>query len=408
MRYLRITLWGIGLIIVLELLKKLLDNALPVSIVFHHNLLASLQAVLLFWTFCALLLCLLMRKRTLKKIALVAGSICAGVIAIGEITCSYWLHHPGSIPAKALSACIFYYHNVQRNVVQYNPAYAEYDSSLFYRLRPSSAFLFTNYEFADTFHVNSKGLRDDEMSLNKPEVIVVGDSYAMGWSVQQSETFAQQLEKISGKKVLNAGMSSYAQARELKSLYSLDTTNLRYIVIQYCRNDEYENDEFVKNNFKLDITPEKVYDSLTAIHYWSKTYFPGKHFLTISKLGVYMKLASLKKAPAVVDSSAQTLRRAAHNFLDILTHSKINFAKTKVLMFDMNEKSILDNRFIDLVKELATNDSSYSRHLQQHFSVMPVADILTNEDFNILDFDHIKPSGHRKIAERLRQYLFTE
>ncbi|HEY6505513.1 MAG TPA: hypothetical protein VIZ28_16175 [Chitinophagaceae bacterium] len=56
---------------------------------------------------------------------------------------------------------------------------------------------------------------------------------------------------MTGEKVLNAGMSSYGTARELKNLYRLDTSGLQTLIIQYGRNDEVENEQFVRDNYSL-------------------------------------------------------------------------------------------------------------------------------------------------------------
>ena len=74
-------------------------------------------------------------------------------------------------------------------------------------------------------------MRDDEESLKAPEVIVLGDSVAMGWGIEQNETMAQQIEAMAGLKVLNAGISSYGTVREMKLLNRLDLSRVKYLVI---------------------------------------------------------------------------------------------------------------------------------------------------------------------------------
>src|SRR5262247_1177276 len=58
-----------------------------------------------------------------------------------------------------------------------------YDPRLTYMLRFGGCH-FTNVEFDTDIKVNSFGLRDDEDSLKDPEVIVLGDSQAMGFGVE--------------------------------------------------------------------------------------------------------------------------------------------------------------------------------------------------------------------------------
>ena len=49
-------------------------------------------------------------------------------------------------------------------------------------------------------HINSRGLREDEVAIPKPEgtyrLLNVGDSIAYGWRVRQEETFGHQLEAL--------------------------------------------------------------------------------------------------------------------------------------------------------------------------------------------------------------------
>ena len=51
---------------------------------------------------------------------------------------------------------------------------------------------------------------------------MLGDSYAMGWGVEQGESFPEILEAATGLRVLNAGVPSYGTPRELLMLERLD------------------------------------------------------------------------------------------------------------------------------------------------------------------------------------------
>lgn len=127
-----------------------------------------------------------------------------------------------------------------RDLIQYNEHCAMYDAQLTYTLRPGVC-RFKGAEFDVTVSVNSAGFRDDETSLLAPEIIVIGDSHAMGWGVEDSQTFASQLEAMSGLRVLNAAISSYATAREVQVLDRIDLTALKALIVQYCPNDYWEN-----------------------------------------------------------------------------------------------------------------------------------------------------------------------
>ena len=53
---------------------------------------------------------------------------------------------------------------------------------------------------------------------------MLGDSHAMGWGVEQEEALPQVLARKSGRKVLNAAVSSYGTVREMLMLDRLDTS----------------------------------------------------------------------------------------------------------------------------------------------------------------------------------------
>ena len=114
-------------------------------------------------------------------------------------------------------------------------------------------------ENSEEYFINSLGVRDDEESLTKPSIVFLGDSFTMGWGVSQTESFPSLIEKATGQRALNAGISSYGTAREIKLLERVDTSNLKYLVIQYCLNDDEENNTFVSNQNQLKVSDEKKY-----------------------------------------------------------------------------------------------------------------------------------------------------
>jgi hypothetical protein len=326
-------------------------------------------------------------------------------VAIPETIFSYWLHHPSQIPSFLLPAFRQYYGNMQRNIIQFNSNCSIYDSSLFYILKPSSSFIFKNYEFSDSFQTNKMGLRDVESALSKPEIICLGDSYAMGWGVEQQHTFAKQLSRMSGKKVLNAAISSFGTAREMKNLYRLDTSALRYIIIQYSRNDAEENRQFVQNNYSLKVSSGSDYKKTVHNHYWSKLWFPGKHFLTISRMYAAEKINGLLKRRKnnAKDAGGISLRQSAGDLLNILAHSAINFKTCKVYVNDINESELMDNDFISEAESIS-GSSPYKEHFNGNLQLIRTAGLLTGDDHYILD-DHLRFSGHQKIADLLNKQI---
>lgn len=384
-------------VIGLQILKKYLDHSLPGSLLFHHYLLTGFQLLVIVGTIIHLLFP--NRGFLFKTLVILV------LLGLPELLFTWWIQHPASIPPAARSLLNTYSTQAETNIIQFMPQSSVYSDRLFYTLKPSARFRFRNPEFSDSFFTNRMGLRDDDNSLLHPAVICLGDSYAMGWGVAQAESFPEQLERMLQKNVLNAAVSSYGTVRELANLYRLDTSALETIIIQYCRNDYRENREYMQNDQRLPISSRRVYDSLLNDHYWSTRWFPGKRAVTIAKLYAEQKTNDwfFPNRATWKDSARWNLQKAAEYFTDILYRSAIHFNKVKVLVIDMNEQQTMNNDFIEAVNTLI-RQPRYAARFANHLITVPVADLLTANDYYILD-PHIRASGHRKIAERLRTFI---
>ena len=410
MRYLYKTSAFIGAIILIELLQTTVD-AIWVFRPFH-TFFRSLQVVLLLWLAVSLILDVtVFRNVPLRKALRKSALVIFIMLLVSELVTFFLLHNPRYISKQMLPLFQGYYDVFDRDIIQFNPKCSRYDSSLFYTLIPEKKFAFNNLEFDTHYHTNSKGLRDDEMSLVKPEIIVLGDSYAMGWGVQQKETFAEQIEGMTGKKVLNAAISSYGTVRELKNLYRLDTSGLRYVIIQYCRNDVLENKQFIIDNNVLDISSIDAYNKAVQTECWSKHYFPGKHFTTIGKWYIQNQFGAIikKTLPASVrskDSNEVTLEEEAEHFLNILYNSSLNFEKLKVLVIDINSITLINDRFVEKANSMQ-HQLKYQQKFKTNLEFIPASKIFNKEDYYILD-PHLRSSGHKKIAALITRYLEDE
>src|SRR4030095_16371985 len=226
----------------------------------------------------------------------------------------------------------------------------------------------------------------------------------LGWGINQDQTIPSQLEKLTGKNVLNAGMSSFGTAREMKRLNVIDTSALKYIIIQYCANDNEENKAFFDNGNRLKISSQSSYDSLGRRDTWNKKYFPGKVFLTSLK---YLSKETVKsilgKPPSVIGLPIDP-QRDAKMFVDILKGSSINFNKTKVIVFAGDDLEFINNNaFLNEVKKLS-GSGEYQQHFGSNLILADLSGLLSKDDFYILD-GHFRASAHQKIAERLSALL---
>ena len=103
---------------------------------------------------------------------------------------------------------------------------------------------FTNAEFDTTLSFEKEGRVRNSMPEKRSEVgiAVLGDSYAMGWGVNDRETFANVLQDELKRPVYNLAVSSYGTVRELLRLEQSGLINhVDTILIQYAANDFMEN-----------------------------------------------------------------------------------------------------------------------------------------------------------------------
>ena len=95
----------------------------------------------------------------------------------------------------------------------------KYDSLLGWANQPGQEGIFETPEFRTVVHINEKGLRDLPHSYkrqnNIERILVLGDSFAWGYGVEESERFSQLLEQSLNVEVINAGVSGYSTDQEL-------------------------------------------------------------------------------------------------------------------------------------------------------------------------------------------------
>jgi hypothetical protein len=286
------------------------------------------------------------------------------------------------------------YRHFNRSLIQFDEACAVYDPEVTYTLKPGTC-TFGNLEFKNTFSVNRLGVRDDETSLDGPEIIVLGDSHAMGWGVEQGETLSHVLARKCGLKVLNAAVSSYGTAREMMLLNRLDTSRLRFLIIQYADNDLPENRAFREHGGHLPITPRADYQRIVEYYTAQRSYYPGKYLFRLS-----MKVFKLEEPePDQLRMDPVAPKEEAELFLYVLTHaSRAPLDAIQVIVFEVNQDAQPRRPFIAALDEAKRADGNppFVRRLV----TLDTATVLTPRDFYVLD-DHMKASGHQAIGEAL-------
>ncbi len=320
-----------------------------------------------------------------------AGALSVITLAVIELVVAFLLAHPQLAGGSRfiLDGLRSVYAREDWSVPQADPDIVQYDPELTYRLRPGSA-PFANREFHTTLDINRAGLRDDEASLEGPELIVLGDSYAMGWGVQQHQSFPEVLEQRSGLRVLNAAMSSYGTARQVQLLDELDISRTRAVIIQYFQNDYTENRAYLDNSYELDITSQADFENHLDAFQQQTDYWPLDY-----------TRAFFDRSSFFPELEGTTPQAVADTLLEVLESSEV-LLDLPIILLQVDPWAALRFDIMDPVAELLTTDE-YAE-LNGRLTLVRLDDVLKVEDFFVLD-PHLRAGGHAKVAIAVEQAL---
>jgi len=291
-------------------------------------------------------------------------------------------------------------------IIQFEPACAQYDPEFFYRLRPGVC-VFYNTEFRTEYRINSLGVRDDEASLAAPEVILLGDSYAMGWGVEQDETFGALLEVQLGRKVLNAGISSFGTVRELMLLDKIDRSAADTVILQYCDNDKYENRTFLENGSNLPIASEREYDETVAYQQSTLRFHPLRlPYKVYESLVAGRLLEQLHRWGWPLSHSMEGLQideaQSAREFMAVLERSPVDLSGLRMAVFDVGWGVGRESHFLAELRRL--QGELPSQDWRSRIETVDVLPALGYDEMLLID-RHLNARGHRRVAELLAPAL---
>ena len=275
--------------------------------------------------------------------------------------------------------------------------------------------VFGTWSSIPRLRINSAGFRDDEEALRSPEVVVLGDSFAMGWGVTAPETFTSLLRRRTDLTILNTGVSSYGTVREKIAMSRVSLNNLKYLVVQYGPNDKDENLLFYLRNNTNRTLPQDQFDRVLRWYRESRRYYPGRSLDLLMSHQVFGRVFGPPEQSEVTfsDSWTEPDRQAqkerppvteAEAFVNALVHAGAPLPKSlrKIIVFSLDSYSPADQQMIDGLR--AMKAAHRLDDISPEFVILRASDFITRKHYYLVD-DHLRPMGHTAIADVLASRL---
>jgi hypothetical protein len=326
------------------------------------------------------------------------------LLASLEGTIHYYFNHPFRVSPRLTGILQRLYNISEYQTLSAKPEAAVYDPVVFYTLAPEVNYTLSSREYSFSIHTNRLGLRDQDSNLVRPEAIFLGDSFVMGYGVAQDSALPQRMARLTGLRTLNAGIPSYGTARESQLLNRLDTSALKWLFIQYCSNDESENELYVRNGFSLDLPRPEYFRQMQEIEKWKVKYFPGKFtglILNLAKKGWHETAQARRQDEYKL--RADISRPAIRNFLEIINRLPVNFDRTRVVVVHLDANLTGEDPFIAECRNMALG----SQPVLKNLSKVSFLDLNTSQekgDYFYFDW-HLRESGQRHAAESLATWM---
>lgn len=323
------------------------------------------------------------------------------ISTISLMSAAFFLNWAGSVievwPVNLYQQYI--YTRTTRNVWQYQKQCISADPDLIY-VPPTGSCEFSNMEFDTVLNFDRNGRFVPDRAVNGPDatdtrpgIAVLGDSHAMGWGVNDGDTFANVLQSGTDKPVFNLAVSSYGTQRELRRLMlSPVLDRVDTVIIQYCDNDLGE------NTAKIDFEDEaKKFAATLENRVEPSARTIGNHLAAILTTHALRKALTLPFRP-LREVFRKALGRNGKDFSphfealqSVLSDYESTLVGKKVIIFYSNAHG---NRFdnfekftIDGLDDVTLVDLAIPRN--KYFAVD----------------DHLTTDGHRFVGEKLLELI---
>lgn len=284
----------------------------------------------------------------------------------------------------------YFYHKAIRHIWQYDPLCAELNSDLIYQPK-LGACVFNNPEFKTSLNFDSLGrlVPNRQNTYGKNGIAVLGDSHAMGWGVNDKDTFANALQQYTQKPVYNLAVSSYGTHREIKRLIQTGIiSKVDTILIQYCENDIGENDKV--NDLEAFENERAKFNDAFLNKKETNAWIKAKLILISLRASVSEPFKSAKQLFFKKDSDFSS---HLDNLKKVLRHYEGDLKGKKVVIFYVNG---YDQNYI-----------SFPSGQDQEFSNVQYYDFqksLPRDNFFVVD-GHLNSEGHKNLGLALSNFL---
>jgi len=235
------------------------------------------------------------------------------------------------------------------------------------------------------------------LGLEPVDVIVypmpIGGSFDRRLEVSHAAQAAL-IARETGRRVLDAAVSSYGTAREMRLLDRIDRRRLEWLIIQYNANDVGENLVFrAQGNRQIARSREK-FDDTSRRYQAKRAYYPGKY--AYESLRFLTRDVTAWIAPPKPRGPAPTVAAETEASINVLLRATpLDWDRVRLVIVEITGENAPATLIGALRGRLA--DPALPVGLRQA-RLVDIGARLRPEHFHVLD-DHPNARGHRAIAD---------
>ena len=272
----------------------------------------------------------------------------------------------------------FYLNAGLRDIWQSHKECIKFDKDLIFIPEETSC-EFKNFEYNTVLTFDKYGRYSNHPIERGPGIAVLGDSHAMGWGVNDSETFSAILEGKIDKPVYNLAVSGYGTIRKLIRFEKFELANsVDTVIIQYTYNDWGENNSYKKNTPKEAKEKFNIVKDSKPMSFLTKLRKSFRYSLTIP-------IDEITKKDQIMDFDHHKKK-----LNEIIKNSPILNDK-RVILFYSNGYNIKFGNFPSGKSDIIKN--------------LEFADLKLGEEHFFKIDGHLSKYGHEVVAEKLSKIL---